>query len=164
MSKPFLTAIVMVDRNWGIGKNGDQLIYIPADLKRFKQLTICRPIICGRKTLETFPGGRPLPSRRNLILSKTMAPREDAEVFSSIEELLGTDSINRAFIVGGESVYKTLLPYTDTVMVTKVDLDGQADRFFPNLDKSNEWKVYEQSREQHSDGLPPFRYVTYCKI
>ena len=79
MNTSKLTAIVMVDKNWGIGKDGDQLIYIPADLKRFKQLTTARPIIYGRKTMSTFPKGQPLVGRRNMVLSNALKYVEGAE-------------------------------------------------------------------------------------
>ena len=83
-----MKVIAAVDENWAIGRNGDQLIYISEDLKHFKALTTGHPVILGRKTLATFPGGRPLKGRRNLILSRDpgFAPPE-AEVFSSLEEL-----------------------------------------------------------------------------
>ena len=68
-----MNLIAAVDLNWAIGRGGDQLCYIPADLKRFQALTTGHPVILGRKTLATFPGGRPLPKRRNLILSRNKA-------------------------------------------------------------------------------------------
>ena len=83
-----MNLIAAVDLNWAIGRDGDQLCYIPADLKRFQALTTGHPVILGRKTLATFPGGRPLKNRRNLILSRdpSFAP-EGAEVFRSLEAL-----------------------------------------------------------------------------
>ena len=162
MNTSELTAIVMVDKNWGIGKDGDQLIYIPADLKRFKQLTTARPVIYGRKTMNTFPKGRPLPGRRNMILSNALKYVEGAEVFHSIEDLLAAVSDN-AFIIGGESVYKQFFPYMDTVMATKVEIDLPADRFFPNLDQDSNWKIYEQSKQLEYNGTQ-FRYVTYRRV
>ena len=65
-----MKAIVAVDRNWGIGRDGDQLVYLSEDLRRFKALTLDHAVILGRRTLATFPGGRPLPRRRNLVLSR----------------------------------------------------------------------------------------------
>ena len=84
-----MNLIVAVDKNWAIGRDGDQLIYIPEDLKHFKALTTGHPVILGRKTLATFPGGRPLKGRRNLILSRdpAFAP-EGAEVFPDLDQLL----------------------------------------------------------------------------
>ena len=83
-----MNVIVAVDENWGIGKDGDQLVYLSQDLKRFKALTTGHPVILGRKTLATFPGGRPLKGRRNLILSRDPAfAQEGAEVFRDLEAL-----------------------------------------------------------------------------
>lgn len=155
-------AAVIVDRNWGIGKDGDQLIYIKDDLKRFRQLTTCRPIIYGRKTLDTFPHKQPLPDRRNMILSTSLDHVDGAEIYRSLGELLKAAPEN-AVVIGGESVYKALLPYIDTVMVTKVDVSLPADRHFPNLDRRKGWKVCEQSKKLESDCVS-FQYVTYRKI
>ena len=108
-----MNVIVAVDQNWAIGKDGDQLIYLSEDLKRFKSLTTGHPVILGRKTLATFPGGRPLKGRRNLILSRNtdFAP-EGAEVFSDVETLRAA-APEDAFVIGGASVYRQLLPWCD---------------------------------------------------
>ena len=108
-----MNMIVAVDENWGIGKGGDQLIYIPEDLKRFKALTMGHALVLGRKTMATFPGGKPLKGRRNLVLSRNPAFHpEGAEVFSSLEELLDA-APEDAFVVGGASVYQALLDRCD---------------------------------------------------
>ena len=102
-------AIVAADRNWGIGRDGDQLCYIPADLKRFQALTTGHAVVLGRRTLSTFPGGRPLKGRRNLILSRDPAFRpEGAEVFRDLESLLAAAPAD-AFVIGGGQVYRQLL-------------------------------------------------------
>ena len=128
-----MNAIVAVDRNWAIGRDGNQLCYIPADLKRFQALTMGRAVILGRKTLETFPGGRPLKGRRNLVLSRNpeFAP-EGAEVFHDLRTLLSA-APEDAFVVGGGSIYRALLPRCSAVYVTKVDAVWPADTWFPNL-------------------------------
>lgn len=156
------TAIVIVDRSWGIGKDGSQLIYLPPDLKRFKRLTTARTIIYGRKTLATFPHGEPLPGRRNMILSTTLKPVEGAEVYHSVPELLEA-APSTAFVIGGESVYKALFPYTDTVLATKVGVTLPADKRFANLDRRKDWKIHEISKPLEYDGLP-FRYITYRRV
>ena len=106
-----MNMIAAVDQNWAIGKDGDQLVYIPEDLKRFKALTTGHPVILGRKTLATFPGGRPLKGRRNLILSQSagFAP-EGAEVFRDLSALLAA-APEDSFVIGGASVYAALLGY-----------------------------------------------------
>ena len=155
-----MNLIAAVDQNWAIGKGGDQLCYIPADLKRFRALTTGHPVILGRKTLATFPGGRPLKNRRNLILSRTMgeAP-QGAEVFSTAEALLAA-APEDSFVIGGASVYEQLLPWCDTAYVTKIDRAFPADCYFPDLDQDLEWEKAEESAPLEQDGIV-YRYVTY---
>ncbi len=158
-----MNLIAAVDQNWAIGKDGDQLCYIPADLKRFQALTTGHAVILGRKTLSTFPGGRPLKNRRNLILSRNAAfAPEGAEVFSGMEDLLKAAPPD-AFVIGGESVYKALLPYCDKAYITKIHKAWPADSFFPNLDADPAWQVTEEGEWQDHEGLA-FRYVTYERV
>ena len=155
-----MNLIVAVDQNWAIGKDDDQLIYIPEDLKRFKALTTGHPVILGRKTLATFPGGRPLKGRDNLILSATPGYQvEGAKVYPDLESLLA-EAPEDAFVIGGESVYRALLPYCDTAYVTKIDAEFPADRYFPNLDEDPAWSVAEESSSLEHEGTS-FYYVTY---
>lgn len=155
-----MNAIVAVDENWGIGRGGDQLCYISADLKRFKALTTGHPVILGRKTLATFPGGRPLPGRRNLILSRDPAfTVVGAEVYHDLESLLAAASVD-SFVIGGGSVYRALLPYCETVYVTKIMSTFEADTFFPDLDADPAWQVAEREEPLEENGLR-FQYFTY---
>ncbi len=156
-----MKVIAAVDENWAIGRNGYQLIYISEDLKHFKALTTGHPVILGRKTLATFPGGRPLKGRRNLILSRNpgFAPPE-AEVFSSLEELLAA-APQDAFVIGGASVYQALLDRCDTACITRIEAAFPgADCWFPNLDERPEWKIAEEGPVLEEKGVR-FRYVTY---
>lgn len=156
-----MNLIVAVDQNWAIGKDGDQLVYLSEDLKRFKALTLGHPVILGRKTLATFPGGRPLKGRRNLILSRSpgFAP-EGAEVFSDVPALLAA-APEDSFVIGGASVYAALLDRCDTAYVTKIDgAFPEADRFFPDLDARSEWRLVREDPELEENGAR-FRYVTY---
>ena len=158
-----MNTIVAVDENWAIGKDGDQLCYISTDLKRFKELTTGHPVILGRRTLATFPGGRPLKGRRNLILSRDPAfLPEGAEVFRDVESLL-SQAPEDSFIIGGESVYKALLPYCDRVYVTKISRSFPADTWFPNLDEDPSWQVGREEPPLEDGGLS-FRYVTYERV
>ena len=153
--------IAAVDQNWAIGKGGDQLCYLPADLRRFQALTTGHPVILGRKTLATFPGGRPLKNRRNLILSRdpAFAP-EGAEVFRSLEALRAAAPAD-SFVIGGESVYRALLGWCGTAYITKIGRAWEgADAFFPNLDDDPAWFVAEEGEPLEHEGIP-FRYVTY---
>lgn len=155
-----MNAIVAVDENWGIGRGGDQLCYISADLKRFKALTTGHPVILGRKTLATFPGGRPLPGRRNLILSRD--PNftvEGAEVYHDMASLLAAAPAD-SFVIGGGSVYRALLSHCETVYVTKIMSTYEADTFFPDLDADPAWQVAEREEPLEENGLQ-FKYLTY---
>lgn len=155
-----MNAIVAVDQNWGIGKDGDQLCYISADLKRFKALTTGHPVILGRKTLATFPGGRPLPGRRNLILSrKPDFAVEGAEVFHDLPSLLAAAPAD-SFVIGGGSVYRALLGRCERVYVTKIMSTFGADTFFPDLDADRLWEVEESEEPLEENGLK-FQYFTY---
>ena len=157
-----MNLIVAVDENWAIGKGGDQLVYISEDLKRFKALTLGHPVILGRKTLATFPGGRPLKGRANLILSATPGYQvEGAQVCPDLDSLLAV-APEDAFVIGGESVYRALLPHCDTAYVTKIHAAYPADRYFPNLDEDPAWIVSEESPVLEQDGLK-FHYVTYTR-
>ena len=155
-----MNLIVAVDQNWAIGKDGDQLVYLKEDLKRFRTLTSGHTVILGRKTLATFPGGRPLKNRRNLILSRNpQFQAEGAEVFSSVEELVQRAD-GDAFVIGGASVYEQLLPYCDTAYITKIHAGFPAVTYFPDLDKSEEWEIVQESESLEQDGIA-YHYVTY---
>lgn len=148
-----MKAIVAVDENWGIGKNGQLLCHISADLRYFKSVTMGHSVILGRKTLSTFPGGRPLRGRENWVLSTTMEEKiEGAEVFRSVEELLKRDT-SEAFLIGGAQVYEQLLDHCDLVFVTKIQKSFDSDAFFPNLDEKSEWKLKEQGEKQEENGI-----------
>lgn len=157
-----MNLIVIVDQNWGIGNEGDQLLYLKPDLKRFQELTSGNPLIVGRKTLETFPGGKPLKNRRNLILTKqTDFEMEGAEVFHDLATLLEY-APEESFVVGGESVYRQLLPYCDKAYVTKVHRVHPADTYFPNLDQDALWWVEEEEGPFLYEDIT-YSYVTYRK-
>lgn len=155
-----MTLIVSVDEHWGIGKDGDQLCYIPADLKRFQALTTGHCVLLGRKTLQTFPGGKPLKNRRNLILSTDPTYTcEGAEVFTSLESAL-RDAPPDTFVIGGESVYRQALPFCDTALVTVVHHVFDADRCFPNLDTDPNWGLGETTGP-FTEGDFPYSYRVY---
>ena len=144
--------IVAVDKNWGIGKNNDLLVSIPADMKMFRTETSGKVVVMGRKTLESFPGGLPLKNRTNIVLSGNPDYQvKGAIVVHSLQELL--EEIKKypkdqVYCIGGDSVYKMLLPYCDTAQVTKIDFAYEADRYFPNLDEMPQWQVAAESEEQ----------------
>lgn len=157
-----MQAIVAVSQSWGIGKDGRLLFRLSADLRRFKALTIGRTVVMGRKTLQSLPGGKGLPNRRNLVLSRRMdyAP-ENAEAVASVEALLRTAGED-AFVIGGQQVYEQLLPHCERVHVTKVLADAPADAFFPNLDEDPAWRIASASDVLTENGIS-FQYVEYCR-
>lgn len=147
-----MNMIAAVDSNWAIGNKNKLLISIPADMKMFRQETTGNVVVMGRKTLESFPNGRPLPNRTNIVLTKkTDYEVKDAIVVHSLEELLEelkkyeTESI---YIIGGETIYRQMLPYADTCHITKIERAYEADAYFPNLDQEEEWEVTAESDEQ----------------
>ncbi len=158
-----MQAIVAVSQSWGIGKGGDLLFRLPSDLRRFKAMTTGHTVIMGRKTLDSLPGGKGLPHRRNLVLSRQsdFAP-DRAEVIHSVEDILKTAE-DDAFVIGGQQVYEQLLPYCTRVHITKVLSDPEADAFFPDLDKLPEWKVASAGEMLTENGLS-FQYVEYIRI
>lgn len=155
-----MNAIVAVDENWGIGRGGDLLARVSADLRRFKALTTGHAVILGRKTLQTFPGGKPLPGRENLIMSTTMddAPA-GARVFRELDSLLAYAPAD-TFVIGGETVYRELLPYCGRVYVTKLHHTFPADAWFPALDGMDGWEVAGIEGPFEENGVS-FSYVTY---
>lgn len=155
--------VVNVSENWGIGKGGDQLVYISADLKRFRQLTTGKAVILGRKTLSTFPGGRPLKNRTNLILSGSVKAVEGAEVFPDLSSLLNRlkdCDLQQVSVIGGASVYGLLLPYCEKAYITKTYGDYEADTFFPNLDEMDNWQIVNTGEMLEEDGVK-FQYIDY---
>ncbi len=147
-----MNMIVAVDSNWAIGNKNQLLVRIPADMKMFRNETINKVVVLGRKTLETFPNAKPLPQRQNIVLSTNHNYEVDgAVVVHSIDELM--EEIKKypseeVYIIGGATVYEAMLPYVDTVFVTKIDHEYEADAFFPNLDADPDWEVAAESEEQ----------------
>ena len=159
-----MKAILSADRNWGIGNGNKLLVSIPSDMKFFRQTTTGKVVVMGRKTLESFPNGQPLKNRTNIVLTENPDYRvKDAVIVHSKEELLKTleqYDTEDIYIIGGESIYRMMLPYCDTVLVTKIDRAFQADTFFPDLDKMEEWEMTEEGEEQTCFDLE-FRFTKY---
>ena len=161
-----MNCIVAVFDNWTIGYKNQLLARNPIDMAYFKEKTIGKVVVVGRKTLESFPGGLPLKGRTNIILTTDpnyKAP--GAMVVSSFEELdkeLEKYNPDDVFVIGGESVYRQLLPKCKKVYVTKVDNHFEADTWFPNLDELEEWELIFQGEEQAYKELK-FRFTIYEK-
>ena len=162
-----MQAIVAVSKNWGIGKDGKLLFSIPEDMKFFREMTTGKTVIMGRKTLDSMPGGKPLKNRRNIVIST----REDyeipgAEVVSSpaaAAVLVGELPQEDVFVIGGGEVYRAMLPFCDRALVTVVEAEPEADKFFPNLDTIEDWQLSEKGEEREHEGLK-FRFCTYTRL
>ncbi|MFN4121973.1 MAG: dihydrofolate reductase [Flavobacteriales bacterium] len=155
-----LSCIVAADLNNGIGKDNQLLWHIPADLKYFKSVTMGKPVIMGRKTYESI--GRPLPGRRNLIISLSSTAIEGCEVFSSIDDALAAVKEEKeAFIIGGAEIYKQTLGMADQIYLTRVFSEFEADVFFPEI-KSGIWELLFSTGKQidEKSGLE-FCFITY---
>ena len=160
-----MNIIVAVDENWAIGCRGNLLVRIPADHKMFRQETLGKVVVLGRKTMDTFPGGRPLPKRRNIVI--THCPdfsRVGAETVSSLaamrEATAGTPP-DQLWVIGGGSIYAALLSQCARAYVTRVDAAAEgADSFFPNLDKLPGWTVRAVSEPVTENGLT-YRFYDY---
>lgn len=159
--------IVNVTENWGIGFENRLLVSISADLRRFRQLTTGKTVVLGRKTLETFPGGKPLKNRTNIILTANPAYQaEGAQIAHGTDELfalLRAQAHTDICVIGGASVYRLLLDYCDAARVTKTYVNCKADAFLPNLDAMENWTIQEKSEMLEENGLR-FQYIDYVNL
>ena len=159
-----MNLIVAVDENWAIGKDNSLLVSIPADMKFFRQTTTGNVVVMGRKTLESFPNGLPLKNRTYIILSRNPDYQiKDATVVHSVEELLEElkkYEHEQIYVIGGDSIYKLLLPYCETAHVTRIEHAYEADTYFPNLDNEKEWEITGESEEQTYFNLE-YRFVKF---
>ncbi len=157
-----MVAIVAVDENWGIGCDGDLLFHLKADMQRFRRMTTGHTVVMGRKTLLSFPGSKPLPKRRNIVLSRdpSFAP-DGVEMARTVEEAVAMAEED-AFCIGGGAVYAQMLPYCTRVYVTKVYAASPADTRFPNLDNDPAWRIAEESEILEENGVK-FQYVDYVR-
>ena len=145
-----MIAIVAVDNNWGIGNKGRLLISLPEDQKDvFRRYTHGNTVVYGRKTLETFPGRRILPGRRNIVLSRNYDLTIDGALvihsLSDMKEYLHRHMEDVIYVIGGAEVYQLLLPYCDEAIVTRIDADFEADSFFENLETSDNWIEFDRT-------------------
>ncbi|NLC20010.1 MAG: dihydrofolate reductase [Clostridiales bacterium] len=159
-----MNCIVAVDKNWAIGYQNKLLARIPEDQRFFRETTTGKVVILGRKTLETFPGGKPLKNRVNIVITTRKDYRaDDAIVVRSIEEALAEAAKYNSedvFVIGGDSVYRQMLSFCDVAYVTRIDHEYQADTYFPNLDLMDDWALVEISEEYSYQGLT-YRFCRY---
>lgn len=150
-----MKAIVAVDKKWGIGKKNGLLFYLPEDMKYFKGKTLNKVVVMGSNTLKSFPDGKPLKDRVNIVLFPGGEKRDDCLVVDDLDELrevLKNYDPEDVFIIGGAMFYKTMLPYCSEVLVTKVDADGNAEVFYEDLDELSEWTCVSESEEKETNG------------
>ena len=158
--------IACVDENWGIGKNGDLLFSIKGDMKFFRETTLGKTVVMGRKTLLSFPGSKPLKNRRNIVLTKNRDfSCEGAEIVHSTKELSDLLKNDKAdsdniFVIGGAQIYNALYKFCKTAYITKVSADGNADVFIKDLDKEQDWTVSSKSQSFCENGLE-YTFYTY---
>lgn len=159
-----MNCIVAVDNNWAIGYKNNLLVSIPADMRFFRDTTIDKVVVMGKNTLESFPGGKPLVKRTNIVVALEKDYKvPGATVVNSIEEAMETVKeydTNDVYIIGGGSIYRQFLPYCDVAHVTKIDYEYEADTYFPNLDEDDEWELTGDSDEQTYYDLE-YRFLRY---
>ena len=146
--------IVAVYDDWGIGRDGTQPIALKADRKFFRETTRGAMVIVGRRTIEDFPGKKPLPGRVNVALTRSSAEIPGFTVCASAEEAAElAKGAERAMVIGGGSIYRQMLPLCDTAYVTKVHVAVDSDTFFPNLDENPQWELSEILQSGEEDGI-----------
>ena len=158
-----MRAILHADKNWGIGKNNGLMFKIPADMKFFKETTTGNVVVMGSNTLKSFPNGKPLKDRLNIVLYPDGEDRDDCKIVRSLDELFAEIKKfppEKVFVIGGQMMYKTLLNYCTEVLVTKVEAEGDADAFFENLDKNADFELVSVSEPVETNGYI-IRFTTY---
>jgi len=146
--------IVAVYDDWGIGRDGTQPIALSADRKFFREMTKGCMVIAGRRTIEDFPGKKPLPGRVNVALTRTAREIPGFTVCTSPEEAAAlAETADRAMVIGGGSIYRQLLPYCDTAYITKVHARPESDTFFPSLDEAEDWFLAEELQRGEEKGI-----------
>lgn len=161
-----LSLIVAISENNAIGKAGDLLCHLPNDLKHFKELTTGATVVMGKKTFFSLPR-RPLPNRRNIVLTRDTAfAYDNTEVAHSIHELQSMLQTNeRVFIIGGGEVYKQFMPLADELHITHIHhIWEDADTFFPQIDPTIWRRTSEERNNQDEKHAFAYTFATYKKI
>ena len=159
-----LIEILNCDNKFGIGKKNGLLFNQPKDMAYFRKTTLNKCVALGENTLLSFPGSKPLPKRKHIVLSQDPTHNYEGVInvhsfedfLSVIKSELETEDV---YIIGGASIYRQLLPYCDEVLLTKIDADGSAEVFFENLDKSPSFSLIEQSPWEEDNG----NMISFCK-
>ena len=156
-----MRAIFHADKKWGIGKQNDLMFALPKDMKFFRETTSGKVVVMGLNTLRSFPNGKPLKNRVNIVLAPEDV-REDVitvhdlgELFAEVKKYPADD----VFVIGGASVYRALMPYCTEVLVTKVDADGGAEVFVPDLDEDSSFRLVYESEPEEDNGYT----IRFCR-
>lgn len=166
MNSRSISAIVALDNNNAIGRQGDLLCHLPADLKHFKSITMNHTIIMGRKTFESFPKGA-LPGRQNIVITRSanyQAPGIHV-VHNLSEALKAADMPGEVFIIGGAQIYRLAMPVVTRLYLTRIDAAfADADTFFPTINPK-EWKEVEREHHQADERNPyPYTFITLERV
>lgn len=162
-----IISILSVDKKYGIGKNNGLLFHLPLDMNFFRETTKGHMVFMGENTLLSFPNAKPLPNRVNVVLSQDPTHNyegcQNVHNFDEFVKILENCGENQdVFVIGGASIYRQTLPFVDKVLLTKVDADGGATVFFPNLDEMPEWKCVDEGKVIQ-DGEYKIRFTTYVR-
>ena len=162
-----MQAILHCDRNWGIGKRNDLMFRLPKDMKFFRSTTSGKVVVMGSNTLLSFPGGKPLKNRTNIVLwpggDRNRAAEDGFVMVETLSDLFAEIAKyppEDVFVIGGAMMYHTMLPYCSRVLLTKVDADGGAEVFFDNLEKLDNWSMTQCSEPEEDNGYT-IRFTTY---
>ena len=149
-----IRAIVAVDEKWGIGKKNGLLFDLPLDMKFFRETTSGKTVCMGYNTLLSFPNGKPLKNRKNIVICPEGVTGDGFIAVHDMPEMLETISKENGdvYVIGGAYFYKSMLPYCDEVLVTKVKADGNAEVFFENLDEREDFELKEEGEELQTNG------------
>jgi len=162
-----MNAIVAVDLNWGIGCRGQLLAHVSEDLRRFKEMTTGKIVVMGRKTLESLPGGKPLPHRQNVVLSRNPDYNPNGVIVcNSVNEMVqkfGPKEQEYMFVIGGGAIYSKMLPFCKKAYVTCIHEKYEADTYFPNLEQDENWTCIEITPVETASGIQ-VSYMTFENI
>ena len=159
-----LIEILNCDAKFGIGKKNGLLFHLPLDMAFFRQTTLGHTVVMGENTLLSFPNSKPLPKRKNIVLSQDPTHNYEGvtnvhswdDFLLAIKEELSQGDV---YVIGGASIYRQLLPYCDEVLLTKVKEDGQAEVFFVDLDSRPDFVLLEEGNEQEDNG----HRISFCR-
>lgn len=160
-----IISILNCDKKWGIGKKNGLLFSLPLDMKFFRETTKGHVVCMGENTLLSFPGSKPLKNRTNIVLSQDESHNYEGVInvhnFDDfLREIKKYSRNDDVFVIGGASIYRQTLPYVDYVLLTKVDADGGAEVFFPNLDEMSEFKCVDEGEPLDDNGIK-IRFTKY---